>query len=61
VIDDDVEFACAGLDGGAGFLKLLVRVLCAFVKTYDAGYDDRGALEVGDTARDPWETNADAL
>lgn len=61
VVEDDVEFAGAGCDGGAGFAQLLVGVLGAFVEADDAGYDDVGAFEVGDAALDPVEADAYAL
>lgn len=40
VVEDKVEFGCSGCDCGAGFSELGVGVLCAFVETNDAGYDD---------------------
>ena len=61
VVEDDVEFAGTGGDGGAGFAQLGVGVLRALVEADDAGDDYRGAFEVGDAAGNPVQADAYAL
>jgi hypothetical protein len=49
VIEYDIKFCGSGCDSGARLVELEMRIMGSFVEAYDAGYDNRGAFEIGDT------------
>lgn len=61
MVEHNVEFGCAGLDGGAGFFELVECVLGAFVEAYNAGYEDFCSFEVGGATLDPVQADTDGL
>lgn len=61
MVEDDVQFACTGSNGGSGFFQLGVGVLGSFMEADDAGYDDGRAFEIGYAAGNVVQANAYAL
>lgn len=61
VVEYEVQFRSAGGNAGTSFAQLGVGVLSTLVETNNGSHNDRRALEVGNAALYPVQTNTNGL